>query len=117
MTFGIGLFPSFVLSPETDRAWRWAVAAFAEPVSAVKFQCKLEEQNAVCTPPCFLICLRAHEVADQHHIWVGHVIGQLIHALGVRIGIRMDPSVGGVSADELKTERPHPPASCHLYRL
>ena len=77
---------------------------FAEPTRGIVFQRELEERDTFGASSRFLIRLRTHEIADQGHILIGVVPGQLIHSFGVGIVI----GVRGVGADELEPSAPIP---------
>ncbi len=60
---------------------------------------------------------RAHEIAGQGQIRVGHIIGELLLALGKGIVIGVDPGMRRLGAQELKGQRTEPAAAGHLDRF
>ena len=87
----------------------------ADPRNSI--QRELGERDTIGASSRFLIRLCTHEIADKGYIWIGVVLGQLIHSFGVGNVIGVHPGVRGVVADELEAKRDHTASACIFDRL
>ena len=84
---------------------------------AVKAQRELEERDAVGAAARLLVGLGAHEIAGDREVRVGHVIGELLLALGEGVVIGVHPGMRRVGRQELEGERAEAAPPGHLDRL